>query len=343
MHLLRLSHKKLRKARSPQRTVVPSVKEPNGLDKLLQRLANFSQPALLVLGVFVYFYTVVPVFQHQQLQEQTAKLEIEKSAAERQLTSLIAQQDKVKDSIQRLQYEWEKERKRSSRLTDEVAIAKERESVARRQNDEVEIKLQDQLKVLDVARWELVLLDFSLAYYNQKFDAMAKRWNLNEEPNNKIGSFILSASKEWPKPYEELLSAVDAAAKKDEDRKDIPEIYYSELKEFITSKESALQCNKPDLDAIYAGYITEVAAIEPELDARLENYIKKVLSEHAEKKQRVQITSDNRSMWRRDIRMELLRGIDNEYQERLSSLKKECNDKAHRVIDEIRKAKGSTR
>lgn len=292
--------------------------------------------------MFAYFYTVVPVFQHQQLQEQTAKLEIEKNAAERQLTSLVAQQAKVKDSINRLQSDWEKELAHSARLTDEVAKANIRESIARRQSSEIEIKLKDQLQVFDAARWELVLLDLTSAYYIPKINNIAR--DFNAEPNKEIGWFILSANKGWPKPYEELLSAVDAAAKINENRKkDIPDSYYTELKKFIKTKEPTLQCNKPDFDAIYSEYIEAVTAVEPEIDANLNKHIEKVRNEYAQKKQNVKITDEYRSIARRNIKIEQLYSIDKEYKDRLAALQKNCDEKAHRVMDEIRIAKGATR
>lgn len=68
-------------------------------DIWLQRIAHLTQVGLLCLGVFGYFYTVLPVFQNQQLQEQAARLELEKATAQRRLDELLAEQLEVQTEI----------------------------------------------------------------------------------------------------------------------------------------------------------------------------------------------------------------------------------------------------
>jgi hypothetical protein len=233
--------------------VSQAASEPKRLDSWLQRLANTSQPALLALGVFGYFYTVVPVFQNQQLQEQAAKLELEKGAAERQLASLVAQQSKVKQDIAQLQADWSRERARNTRLADDVAAAKERELLARRQGIEAQAKLQSELSGLEAARWELVLLDLSSAYYFPRLNAALSDYSAESE---KVpGGFILAAGKKWPDSFTDLLAAVDVAASKSKGRSEIPQSYYSELRELIAASESALRCSRPGLEGIYEQYL----------------------------------------------------------------------------------------
>lgn len=62
------------------------------IDIYLSRVGNLTQVGVLALAIFGYFYTVVPVFQNQKLQEDNAKLEIEKSKANKTLEDLQAQQ-----------------------------------------------------------------------------------------------------------------------------------------------------------------------------------------------------------------------------------------------------------
>lgn len=58
---------------------------PSGLDKWLSRLASASQPLLLLLATFGYFYTVVPIYQKEMLSEQIAAKEIELSRLQKQI------------------------------------------------------------------------------------------------------------------------------------------------------------------------------------------------------------------------------------------------------------------
>lgn len=341
MRPLRPQGKAKRNVRLRLPALTASAGEPSGIDKFLQRLANFSQPALLALGVFGYFYTVVPVFQNQQLQEQTAKLELEKSAAERQLTSLVAQQGKVKEEIERLQKEWNKERSRNSKLADDVTIALERETAAQRQSAEVEAKLQDQLRVLETARWELAILDFSSAYFFPRINSAIRAYN--SDGDKQAGGFILAAGKEWPRPFEELLSAVDAAEKKGGGRNDIPPSYYSELRGLIKSNEQALQCNKADFAGMHAKYTQDIEALGSVIDTELESYVDKLRGEYAAKNQRVEITEEFRASSKRSIRIGKVYSVDSAYREKLSALRGECDKKGERILADIRKAKGATR
>ena len=318
-----------------------SAEYPRGVDKFLQRLANFSQPALLALGVFGYFYTVVPVFQNQQLQEQAAKLELEKSAAERQLTSLVAQQTKVKEEIEKLHKEWNSERSRNLKLANDVTVALERETAAQRQSAEVEAKLQDQLKVLETARWELAILDFSSAYAFPRINSAIRAYNTDED--KQTGGFILAAEKEWPRPFEELLLAVDAAEKKGRERNDIPPSYYSELRGLIKTNEEALQCNKPDFSGMREKYIQDIDSLSSVIDAELESYLGKIRGEYAAKNQRVEITEEFRAHSKRSIRIGKVYSVDRAYREKLSALRAECDKKADHILADIRKAKGATR
>ena len=55
------------------------------MDKVLSRIANASQLGLLLLAVFGYFYTVVPVYQKALLDEDIAKKTLELNAKEAEL------------------------------------------------------------------------------------------------------------------------------------------------------------------------------------------------------------------------------------------------------------------
>jgi hypothetical protein len=60
------------------------------MDVLLQRLANGSQLGVLVLAVFGYFYTVLPVYQKSLLDEAIAKKTLQLNAMETRITATEA-------------------------------------------------------------------------------------------------------------------------------------------------------------------------------------------------------------------------------------------------------------
>lgn len=308
------------------------------LDRVIQRVAHLAQPALLSLGVFGYFYTVLPVFQNQQLQEQAARLELEKTQAQRQLNSLVAQQNTVANEIRQLRENWQRERGRSTLLADAAASAKQKEFEARRRGADAELALESQLKTLDAARWELVLLDFTLAHFRTSYNSMIGR--ANSRSGDAPGAFILAAETNWPQPYGALLTAVESASQKRTGREKIPESYYLELRKFVEARQASIQCSKPDLDAMHAGFLTQFAALDSRIDAETARKVEEVKNEYETKGQRVKITAEYRDATRRSIRFGKVYELEKTYSDRIDALTKECDKRATTAIDEFRRLKG---
>ncbi len=75
-----------------------SISTSTIVDSWLIRAAHLSQMLLLVLGVFGYFYTVLPVYQKSLLDEEIAQKALEIKAQEKRIADLNAQiQTKVAD------------------------------------------------------------------------------------------------------------------------------------------------------------------------------------------------------------------------------------------------------
>jgi hypothetical protein len=308
------------------------------LDVWLQRLAHIAQMAVLALGIFGYFYTVLPVFQNQQLQEQAAKLELEKSAAQRQLDELVAQQKTVKAEISTLRESWLKERGRNAQLTNEAATARDDESIARKKSAEAETALANQLKLLDTARWELVIFDFSYSHMAGIINSASI--DFNRDRKGEAGSFLLDEAASWPRPHVALLAALDDAANKRSGKDVIPNSYYVEIRRFIDSRQSQLQCTAPDLEAMRASFQLQLFVLESSIETETNASIGKLQKEYADKGQRVQITDEYRQSVRNGIRLGKVFTLERTFRGKMQTLRQECDDKAFRVIDEFRKTKG---
>jgi hypothetical protein len=309
-------------------------------DLWLQRLASASQLGVLALGIFGYFYTVLPVFQNQELQEQAAKLELEKSLAEKQLDSLKLQQNNVTQQIYELQQKWSQERNRNENLVSAATDAEQKEMAALQKRVEAENRLRIQDELFEKARWELVFLDFTLSEFGTKYNKSISSW---QSRSDSPGEFITASDTSWPQPLDELLSAADAAERRANSRKDIPGTYYEELKRLIKARESELKCAKPDLKAMHIEYLAEIAALDPVIDAELNRYIDNLRGTYAAKKQRVEITDEFRDASRRSIRVGKAFEVDQKYRKRIDALQKPCEDTEAQVMDEIRHLKGATR
>lgn len=308
------------------------------IDKCLERVAHIAQPGLLVLGIWGYFYTVVPAFQNQRLQEQNAKLEIEKGASEKELTSLLDQQAKVQEDIRTLQEKLKTEKDNGSLLAKDMARLRSKEIKARNQAEEAEVRLGQELKMLDAARWELVLVDLTFSYFFQSLPR-----TIDSDKDKKPGYFIFQAEEDWPKPFEELLKTIDNISKKNEKTHQIPESYYTELKNYVTRNKAALECQVPNFEALHEEFSAELIALESIIDSELDQYIKGILNEYAAKGKKVEITDEFRSRSKSMIALGKKIALQSRYEEKIRVLKKSCEDKVDNIVNQLKVAKEVTR
>lgn len=78
---------------------------PNRLDRWSGLLAAWAQVATLGVVIFGYFYTVVPVFQRDRLEEEVAKLEIQREQIESEARQSIEKSELLRQSIAGLHQE----------------------------------------------------------------------------------------------------------------------------------------------------------------------------------------------------------------------------------------------
>ncbi len=290
-------------------SVVASAKS-RSVDIWLQRLAHLTQVGLLALGIFGYFYTVLPVFQNQQLQEQAAKLELEKAAAQRQLDSLVDEQERVSKEIALLRERWEKEKERSAQLSISASAARKQELLATQRAKDAEVALKGQEKTLDAARWELMTSDFFSAYMFRSINAGIRSANRSRRASD--SEYWRSQESDWPRPYTALVEAVEAA-RKNSSRDQVPESYYAELQAFIESRRTALQCTMPDFPGLAASYQLQKAALESTVEAETKANVNKLFE------------------------------LDSAFDKQVRELKKACEDKGIAVYEEFLKLKGVKR
>jgi hypothetical protein len=77
-------------------TIVPTVKL-SATDVVLQRLANASQLGVLILAVFGYFYTVLPIYQKSLLDEEIAKKTLQLNAMETEFAAMSKKTVELKE------------------------------------------------------------------------------------------------------------------------------------------------------------------------------------------------------------------------------------------------------
>lgn len=305
---------------------------------VIQNLSHLSQIGLLVLGVFGYFYTVVPVFQNQQLQEQTSKLELEKSALEREkhlsekkLALLKIQQNEIKQNIQTLQEKWKSEKNRNFILMNEISKTKIREIEARMSAITAKEGFQKEQEKLISLQWEYVMTDLIVSYSRHALNKVFSYSFANNEYEH--GGFILEKEKQWPKPYIELLEVIDIM--KNNSQKRIPDSYYAYLTEMVESNKTVLQCEKPDFKKIQQEYVNEISRLEPIINVELKQELDKEERAYKAKKQLVMFTEEYKNSIRRQIRLKKIFEIVDKYTKPLKTEQDICQNKASKVIDLI--------
>jgi hypothetical protein len=308
-----------------------NVESTGKFDYYLQRTALLSQLGLLVLGTVGYFYTILPVFQHQLLQEQAANLEIEKHAAQKQLASLLKQQSTVKEDIQLLREKLEKEQTNNDLLTKTMSDLKVQKIDAENYAKNAEEKLRhDILKLEDSTRWKSFFSDFLQAY--NSLDSVCCRSNghrtefeTTEFVNtdglraDQSGAFILEEEKYWPNPHEILLKAIIVENKK---RQNYPKTYYDEMRAFVNKNESALECKKPNFNKIHAEFIAKLVASDAIISAKLDSHHNDLAIE-----QNPKLREKLLSIHRESIREKKLFQLKYLYLDKLGELRGICDDK----------------
>lgn len=320
------------KGRSLQR----SEKKP--ADVWLERIAQISQPAILALGVFGYFYTVVPVFQNQKLEEETARLGLEKAASENELSSLARKQAVVRAELEAMKTRLAQERARGDQLAAEAERAKRQEVDARKASRDAEQELRAQIRDLDSTRREIAFLQFFWAHFVNSYSAISRRYP--DEEGAEPGAFIIELEKVWPRPFEELLDAVGVGEKKRGRETIIPSDYYEALRKEINSRHSSLVCAQPDFQQMHAQFLSEYSRLDNDVEIELTKRITALQSEYEKKGKLVEITGEYRESSRRSIRVGKRFEIEDKYRKKISRLMKECDEKRMNAVSDIRKAMG---
>lgn len=321
-----------------------NVTQPIINESRLQKLSHLSQIGILMLGVFGYFYTVVPVFQNQQLQEQTAKLELEKATLEKdkiksqqKLVLLKNQQNEIENQIYYLREEWKKSKNQNMKLLSEISESNTKELEAKLLATTAKSELSNEQKNLDQVRWEFILKSlYDLSIFSI-FRDMDMGFSFESKDNYENGLFILENQKKWPKPYTQLLSLIEEVHR---NAKQIPSSYFTELENYAKSKETFLQCEEPNYLFLQKKYLSDVSELESSVDAELNMEIERVKKEYKGTNKVPVFTDEYMTKQRKVFKLGKLFELKKTYLKELETDKKACQDKIGIVIDEMKHLKG---
>lgn len=138
-------------------------------DIWLTRFANLSQPLLLCLAVFGYFYTVIPVYQKEVLSEQIASKEIELGRLQRAIDATGPTMERLKNERATLEERLERLNAQRNAAEQTVAELNRRQSLLESKNRDLDAARSK--LVGEVASVEASAKTFSVQTYHDSFSA----------------------------------------------------------------------------------------------------------------------------------------------------------------------------
>lgn len=304
-----------------------------------QTLANLSQVGVLALGIFGYFYTVVPVFQNQQLQEQNAMLELEKSGAERTLAALQEQQQIVQREIASARQRLAMERSRNVLLATATREAAEREREAEERLAIAKGDLAVELKDLNAARWEIVMVTYWQAWLVRQIGSDGA---MHRRARSEGTSPVKKAEAAWTDPYEVALASVADSKVKGLEKRKIPERYYDELRDALHERRHELTCKRPDFASEEMKYQEELTDLAAKINRLTADRLDAMKQEYADKGRRIIITDDFAAETRRGIAVSEQFGLERRYRDQLREHEKACEELVHAAVKAFATSKGAS-
>lgn len=325
-----------------------SINEKVSNESWSAKLGALSQVGMLLLVGFGYFYTVKPAFQYQLLQEQAAKLEIEKLESKKQLTNLKIAQTQIENDLHVLKETITREEAERHKLLAQLKQEHVNKDLMKKQIQEIKNKVSKELKALEVTRWELLLLDFSDAYWLSERNALFSRLNKSEE----FDEYLLNQQKSWPQPYENLFMSIDEISKQNEKSNKFPKKYLTELHNIVNAHKSTLKCNVANFKLMAAQYHKKTDGLtvnEDEINDTLEKYIAEIVAKSKKEGHKTLITDDFRESVKKSFQLQQEQSIkmkvyeiERQYRDEIFKLRQECYQKGSDLINRIKKEKDAT-
>ncbi|ATQ76040.1 hypothetical protein CR152_16965 [Massilia violaceinigra] len=227
------------------------------------------------MAVFGYFYTVLPVFQNQKLQEDNARLELESARERKLLSELRDRQFAVQKKIAELdaalthargralvsdeRASLSEERERAARYTALLAENRERDALGSARNAAND--LASEIRHLDTARRTILVSQFGMAVAFRRVRQQDEFIEiLYRSGREKDGEDLVKAATFFLSPTKILADAVEDIS---QPPGRILDAYLAELKGAVAG-EKPISCvvpNAPELQISYSQKDAQIAAL----------------------------------------------------------------------------------
>lgn len=168
----------------PSAVMGASTSKWGAFNAAVSAIGNLAQVGMLALGVVGYIYTVRPVFQTAQLQEQASQLELEKKASEQRIARLQAEKERVSQDLAAQQEALESTRTESAKLAALSAAAKQQANEAlhgeRRARESYALQREALTKLQREFARQLFSQSYTTAYMVESAKPIIQMWD--DEP-----------------------------------------------------------------------------------------------------------------------------------------------------------------
>ncbi|MFP3479731.1 MULTISPECIES: hypothetical protein [Burkholderia] len=292
------------------------------IDTWITRASGLATVGTLAFAVFGYFYTVLPVFQNQKLQEDNAKLQLDNEAAEKRNKALLQRQNELARKTEQMQAELEDQKTALYLASKNAASAKIREEGALRQAAEASSQMKTQYGELDKARLKLAITHLETVLLFTQIRAVDKFYSTVYRAGEDA-SFIKATKDVWPNPFR-IISDAWVNASKD---KSVPFEYFQRLRVAINEHADQLTCAIPDLDSLANQYDSERKTVLDGLEKRAKDEIERQRVDAKKEGKELLIDSNTIPQFERTYRIVDMHSLNSKYQKNLTDAQKPCLQK----------------
>lgn len=227
------------------------------LDTWLSRASNLSQPLLLCLAVFGYFYTVMPVYQKELLSEQIAVREIELTRMKRAIDATGPTIQNLESQRATLETQLLSLQKQRAEAESYVELLKARQSTLEAKNKELDASRAKLVE--EVATAQASVKAFSMRTYHDSFagsvdiqylNGVTAPYEIVEAPTYEaIAAYLLT-------PFSAVSSTLALGDSKFiESAKSVPrdvkDEYHAQIQAALESRKDTLARPQDDINALF--------------------------------------------------------------------------------------------
>lgn len=242
----------------------------SSFEKYSAIIANFSQFLMLVVVVWGYFYTVLPVFQKEKLTEELARLEIEKSRWEQEIESyakniqqtqaelslLESDKHELENSLTQIRSEKEHSERALEQLTGQEKISREKLKITADALADTDNQLYEQQRLRLLGKYP-VSMEFIFLINNMDNLFSIFERNSASKIADKLTAAFIQPIEFVDKKLDELIEQANSVS--NEIYRNVQLRLIDEFKTGIQKNASVLQCPEPNFQSWEAEFGSALA------------------------------------------------------------------------------------